>query len=245
MNTQSKRHEHELEPEFGLPESLPRGETILWQAAPDFGETAIRVFHLRKAAFYFAALLLARAIQLWMSGVGMTGTLMGMLWPTALAVVALTAIATLAWLTARTTAYTLTDRRVVMRIGIVLTLTFNLPLKSISNAALRVTGKGFGDIPLALQAGDHIAWLHLWPHCRPWRVAKPEPMLRCLPDAQALATRLSKAWAAATGNHAALANSAAPINAPSATQSAPQSASGIQGYAKPAPQTPRWEANLT
>jgi hypothetical protein len=238
MNTQNNGHEHEFEPEFGLPEPLPPGETILWQAAPDFGEMAIRVFHLRKAAFYFAALLLARAIQLWMLGAGIVGTFMGMLLPIGLAGIALAAIATLAWLTARTTAYTLTDRRVVMRIGIVLTLTFNLPLKSISTAALHVSGKGFGDIPLALDGSDHIAWLHLWPHSRPWRVTKPEPMLRCVPDAAALATRLSKAWAAATGNHAVLANSAGPASTPSAAQP-------LQVCAKPAPHTHQWEANLT
>jgi hypothetical protein len=86
-----------------------------------------------------------------------------------------------------------------MRIGIVLTLTFNLPLKRIETAGLLLTGKGFGDIPLALSSGDRIGWLNLWPHARPWRIAKPEPMLRCIPDAQAFATTLQKAWTQATG----------------------------------------------
>ena len=36
-----------------------------------------------------------------------------------------------AWLSARTTMYTLTNKRVVMRIGIVLTVSFNLPLRAI------------------------------------------------------------------------------------------------------------------
>jgi Bacterial PH domain len=241
MNAQNNGHEHELEPEFGLPEPLPRGETILWQGAPDFGEMAVRVFHLRKAVVYFVVLLLARAIQLWMSDVGLVGTLMGMLMPISLALIALAAIVTLAWLTARTTAYTLTDQRVVMRVGIVLTLTFNLPLKTISTASLQITDKGFGDIPLALEGGARIAWLHLWPHTRPWRVAKPEPMLRCVPEAQALAALLSKAWVAATGNHQALAKPSVPSNVTPIPQPSPPP----QGYVKPAPQAHQWEATLT
>jgi Bacterial PH domain len=241
MNNQSNGHEHEFEPEFGLPEPLPRGETILWQGAPDFGEMAVRVFHLRKAVCYFVVLLLARAIQLWMSDVGLAGTLMGMLMPISLALIALAAIVTLAWLTARTTAYTLTDQRVVMRVGIVLTLTFNLPLKTISTASLQITDKGFGDIPLALAGDARIAWLHLWPHTRPWRVTQPEPMLRCVPEARALAALLSKAWVAATGNHQALAKS----SVSSEVTYIPQPSPPLQGYVKPAPHSHQWEATLT
>jgi hypothetical protein len=44
----------------------------------------------------------------------------------------------LAWLSARTTVYTITDKRVVMRIGIVLSLTFNLPLRQIESAGLKL-----------------------------------------------------------------------------------------------------------
>lgn len=240
MNTQNNGHEHEFEPEFGLPENLPPGETILWRAAPDFRHMAVQVFHLRKAVLYFVALLLARAIQLWLSDVGIVGTFMGMLLPTSLALIAIASIVTLAWLTARTTAYTLTDRRVVMRVGIVLTLTFNFPLKSISGAALQITGKGFGDIPLALAGNDRIAWVHLWPHTRPWRVAKPEPMLRCVPDAGALAAVLSKAWVSATGNHDAL-SMASQNNTPTI----PQPAQPLPASSKPSTQLHPWEATLT
>ena len=148
---------------------------------------------------------------------------------------------TLAWLSARTTAYTLTDQRVVMLVGIVLTLTFNLPLKHISAAALQVTGKGFGDIPLALAGNTRIAWIHLWPHTRPWRVTSPEPMLRCVPDAAALASLLSQAWVTAPGHHEAVAKPAVPIHAPTI----PESSQPLQAYAKPAPQAHQWEANLT
>ena len=77
-------------------------------------------------------------------------------------------------------------------------------IKRIETAGLLLTGKGFGDIPLALSGGDRIGWLNLWPHARPWRLAKPEPMLRCIADAQALATMLQKAWTEASGKTSVL-----------------------------------------
>ena len=54
MTIQSRGHEHEFEPEYGLPEALPVGERILWQGSPDFATVARRVFHVRKFALYFA-----------------------------------------------------------------------------------------------------------------------------------------------------------------------------------------------
>lgn len=199
MNVQGNGHEHEFEAAYGLPEPLPKGESIVWQGAPDFGDLAVRVFHLRKVAVYFSVLVAIRGFFLYSSGAGAVTIMAGMLIVAGLALAALAALGMLAWLTARTTAYTLTDQRVVMRIGIVLTLTFNLPLKRIETAGLLLTGEGFGDIPLALSSGDRIGWLNLWPHARPWRIAKPEPMLRCIPDAQAFATTLQKVWMQATG----------------------------------------------
>lgn len=203
QNVQGNGHEHEFEAAYGLPEPLPKGENTLWQGAPDFGDLAVRVFHMRKVAVYFAVLVAIRGFFLSSSGAGAVTIMAGMLIVAGLALVALTALGILAWLTARTTAYTLTDQRVVMRIGIVLTLTFNLPLKRIETAGLLLTGKGFGDIPLALSSGDRIGWLNLWPHARPWRIARPEPMLRCIPDAQAFAGTLHNAWTQSTGKTSA------------------------------------------
>lgn len=203
-NIKSNGHEHEFEAAYGLPEPLPTGEHILWQGAPDVYDLAVRVFHIRKVAIYFAVLVAARGVFLASSGASALTTVTGMLIPAALAITALGALVILAWLTARTTAYTLTDQRVVMRIGIVLTLTFNLPFKRIETAGLQLTPKGFGDIPLALSGGDRIGWLNLWPHTRAWHIAKPEPMLRCVPNAKAVATQLQTAWAHATGNASAV-----------------------------------------
>ena len=197
MSITSNGHEHEMEPEYGLPEALPEGETILWQGSPDFKSLALGAFHFRKLTVYFGVLLVLRASYLGVSGAVATDVALALLWPAVLSLTALAAVATLAWLSARTTVYTLTDQRLVLRIGIVLTLTFNLPLTRIETAGLRLDGAGSGDIPLSLRGDDRIAWLHLWPHARPWRLTKPEPMLRCVPDAVTVAAKLTDAWGVA------------------------------------------------
>ena len=140
-----------------------------------------------------------RGSFLYSSGADNLTIVAGVLLVAGLGLTAMAALGLLAWLTARTTAYTLTDRRVVMRIGIVLTLTFNLPLKQIQTAGLLLSTKGFGDIPLALSGGNRIGYINLWPHARPWRLANPQPMLRCIPQAQAFAAQLQQAWTQATG----------------------------------------------
>jgi hypothetical protein len=86
-----------------------------------------------------------------------------------------------------------------MRIGIVLTLTFNIPFKRIEAAGLHRDANGTGDLPLTLSGSDRIAWLNLWPHARAWRLARPEPMLRCVPQAAEVALLLAQAWSRSTG----------------------------------------------
>jgi len=193
------QHEHEFEAAPGLPEPLPRGERLLWQGVPDWKRLALRAFHVRKVAIYFGVILALRAINVLADGGGITGALIAVAWLLPLVAFALGTLLALAWMTGRTTLYTITDRRIVMRIGIVLTLTFNLPLRRIASAGLHIDADGIGDIPLALAANERIGWLHLWPHSRPWRWARAEPMLRAIPDAQQVAELLTTAWTAANG----------------------------------------------
>jgi hypothetical protein len=84
-----------------------------------------------------------------------------------------------------------------MRIGIVLTVTYNLPLRQIDGAHLLPLKRGCGEVALALRGDTRIAVLHLWPHARPWHFTRPQPMLRCLADAEKVAAQLTQAWAAA------------------------------------------------
>lgn len=190
-------HEHEFESQPGLPEPLPAGERLLWQGGPDWRDLAVHAFHARKVAIYFAAILLLRGGFVLADDQGVVRALVAMAWLLPLAAFAVGTLLALAWLTARTTVYTITSRRVVMRIGIVLTLTFNLPLRCIGAAGLRLDRNGRGDIPLTLAGSDRIAWVHLWPHARPWSISRPQPMLRAVSNASAVAQLLTTAWSQA------------------------------------------------
>ncbi|RZU02869.1 photosynthetic complex putative assembly protein PuhB [Rivibacter subsaxonicus] len=206
-------HEHEFEAAPGLPEPLPAGERLLWQGAPDWRRLAVHAFHVRKLALYFALLLALHATGSIADGRSPADTLAAMLVVLPLPLLAIAIALGLAWLSARTTLYTLTDRRVVLRVGIVLSLTFNLPYRCIESAGLRSLAGGHGDIPLVLKAPDRIAWLHLWPHARPWQLARPQPMLRCVAEASQVARLLSQAWAASNGLASAPSGAEAPASA--------------------------------
>lgn len=215
VNYDGHEHEHEFEPEYGLPEPLPAGERVLWQGGPDWRVLARRVFHVRTLVLYFIAILLIRAAVVTLNGGTHAEALHAVAMLAPLAALAIGVAVGLALLCARTTVYTLTDKRVTMRIGIVLNLTFNLPFSRMASAGLRDTGAGTGDIPLTLAGIDRIAYLHLWPHARPWRIAQPEPMLRCVPDAARVARMLATAWTQTQGVRACvIAEPATPRKSP-------------------------------
>jgi hypothetical protein len=199
MSIENLGHEHEFEPQFGLPERLPSGEHIVWQGSPDLGALAFSAFHVKKLVLYFIFLIGACAWPALEAGAGVMAVLQAIKWIAPLTLLGLGAVWILAYLTTRTTVYTLTNKRVVMRLGIVLTVTFNFPLKQIASSDVRMLEGSFGDVTLSLQGSDHIAWIHLWPSVRPWRLSKPEPTLRAIPDAQEFAVQLRDAWMQATG----------------------------------------------
>ncbi len=206
--------EHDHEPQLGLPEVLPTDETLLWQGSPDWRVLALRAFHLRKLAIYFALLMLLRGLLHAADGEPFAVAAWAALTPLPLALLGLGLVALLAYLSARGTVYTLTDRRVVMRIGIVLTVTYNLPFRRIAAAALQRSHAGHGDIALTLAGSDRIAWLQLWPHVRPWHLRRPEPTLRAVADAERVAAQLSQAWAAVHGQPVPTAAAPAPAERP-------------------------------
>ena len=195
-------HEHEWEAAPGLPSALPKGEHVVWQGAPDWRSLAIHAFHVRKVALYFALMLAVQAINLTApeSGAGMK-PLTVVDWKPLVVAASLYALALAlllgtAWMSARSTLYTLTNKRVVMRIGIVLTLTFNLPFKRIAAASLKPHAQGMGDIALALNPEDRIGWAHLWPHQRAWHISQPQPTLRCVPNGAQVGEQLLNLWRA-------------------------------------------------
>jgi hypothetical protein len=180
----------------GLPGELPEGERVLWQGSPDWREFAVRVFHTRFVAGYFA-ILCAWSIfaTLWEGGT-LAAALSSSVWSLVGGALALGVLYGLAWLIARTTIYTLTNKRIAMRYGVALPMTINIPLRCIDSAGLRVYPRRTGDIPFALKGPDRFAYLHLWPNARPMRYSKAEPMIRAIPDVEDVAQIIARALVA-------------------------------------------------
>ena len=191
--------EHDYEPVRGLPAPLPPGENVLWQGSPRWQTLAVRAFHVRKVAVYFGLLLALRAARGNWEGATAGPELASLVALAGVALAALAILATLAWLSARSTVYTITNRRVVLRFGVAVSLSLNLPFTHIDSAAVRIRRDGTGDIPLELRAAERLGYLVNWPHVRPWHFVRPQPMLRALPDVSHAAETLARALAAAAG----------------------------------------------
>lgn len=199
-------NEHEVEPIRGLPERLPQGEHILWQGAPDWKSLAIRALHVRAVIAYFASLFVWSVWAATSEGSALGAALLiaARLVPVTLAAAGLLAL--YAWLAHRTTVYTITNRRAVMRFGIALPMTLNIPFAVIASAGVKVYGDKTGDVPLELIGADRISYLALWPHVRPWWTAKPQPMLRAVPQAERVAEVLRDALRLAVRDRTVTAN---------------------------------------
>ena len=186
-------NEYDQEPIPGLPEIPPAGERILWQGAPGWRGLARRAFHVRKVAIYFAAIFVWFLASKLLGGQSLVQGLVLGTWLLVLALVAMGLLLLLAWANSRATLYTLTNRRVVMRFGVAVSMTINIPFSQIGSAGLRRYEDGTGDITLSLIGQPRVSYLVLWPHVRPWRFGQVEPMLRVVPDAARVAEILSGA----------------------------------------------------
>lgn len=176
--------EYDYEPVRGLPEELPEDENIIWQGAPDWKRMVTSALHIRLTVIYFLVIF---AIAIFRGDMG-----------TAIAMVGLGAIATglfmlFAWGVARTTVYTLTNKRIVLRIGVALNKCINLPLSEMEAANLKLVDGDYGNIALSLKGMPRLGYLMLWPHARSLRFVRPQPMLRAIPDAQKVAGLLLEA----------------------------------------------------
>jgi hypothetical protein len=154
---------------------------------------ALHAFHVRKVAVYFAVITLSVVILRLADDSSLLEALKPVLWYLPLTLVAVGLLSGLAWASAKTTIYTITTKRIVLRIGIALPMSLNVPFSLIENAGLRTYASGAGDIPVELKGDDRVAWLILWPHARPFHLKNPQPMLRAVPQAATIARLLADA----------------------------------------------------
>ena len=159
-------------------------ERVLWKGRPSVPVLTRTAFHLGSFTVYMAAMvLLAFAFgnvdsAIFLACAGLVGALV---------------IQLIAWRSARSTLYILTDVRLIMRIGMAVETRINIPLKHIEAAHLNMRGREHGDVAVELGGERLLGYLLMWPHARPFRFARPQPMLRSIPDAQEFAAILADA----------------------------------------------------
>ncbi|MGB5213415.1 MAG: photosynthetic complex putative assembly protein PuhB [Anderseniella sp.] len=219
-----------FEPIPGLPELPPEDEKILWQGSPSRNSMAVHVFHVRKVVVYFGLLMvfqLATGIYDGATATVIAGDLAVLAAGTALCLVLLSG---LAWGYSRSTIYTITSRRLVMRHGIALPMSINIPFSKIDAAEMVEHSNGTGTITTQITADNRLAWLALWPNVRPWNFKSPQPALRCIENPQAVASLLATSMAAAEGECIRLAPAA--INSrPAQDKQANTDDAGLHGAA--------------
>ncbi|MDJ0823676.1 MAG: photosynthetic complex putative assembly protein PuhB [Paracoccaceae bacterium] len=181
-----------VEPVPGLPEAPPEGEHILWQGKPDWWALSWESLSLPWVAGYFVFLAVWRFIAVvdlmplpQAIGASVPFLILG--------AIVLALLTLVGWVQAVTTVYTVTNRRVAMRIGAALTVTLNLPYTQIGNASLSVRKSGTGNIAFDLMGETRLSYLVCWPHVRPWYMRKTQPTLRCIPEAEKVAEMISDA----------------------------------------------------
>lgn len=190
-------HDHDdfqTEPVRGLPAHLPEGEEILWQGQPNWWALAQESLSLWWVAGYFVFLFAWRTVggaatETWLASATTASFFL------VLGLIVCVLLILVSLIQAKATVYTITNKRVAMRIGAALTLTLNLPFKQVLNAELGLRKSGHGSISLEMnpEGGMGFSYVLTWPHVRPWRLKHPQPALRCIPDAKAVAALLADA----------------------------------------------------
>ena len=213
------------EPIRGFPQMLPQGEQLLWQGSPGPLAFAIHAFHIRFVLAYFVLATTWRFANLETAGASGAEMSQVALSSGIGAAAGLGLLFLIAWLMARSTVYSVTTKRIVLRYGVAIRKYVNLPYEKVASADLRRYGNGKGDIVLALASTGGLGFLKLWPHVRPMKFSKPQPMMRGLTDVQSVARTLASAISA----HAPALVSLAP--APQQPPRAPVSAPGLAARA--------------
>lgn len=176
----------------GVPHALPPDEQLLWEGAPDATLVAKHVFRRSLVLGYFVVVT-----GWWISqtvGTVPTGEFLKMLAVRLLlCAIVMGVVEFFARAVARTTVYALTSKRVVLKIGVVLPMTINVPLSALRDAGVGRFRDGSGQILLSLLPEQRLAYIALWPHCRLLSLNQPQPLLRGLADPDPIANALRDA----------------------------------------------------
>ena len=176
-----------------LAESLPDGEVLIWQGRPEASTIAIRGMYLWYVVAYLLSLVLFRTGYLIMGDALISEWSALLAWQLLASLFIVGVIVGLSVLYGKTTIYSLTNRRLILRTGVAVPIHVNFPLEQIASADLKVFSDGTGDIALKLENSDKLYWLLLWPNVRSWWVRPLQPLLRGLRDFELAASTLASA----------------------------------------------------
>ena len=180
-----------------LPADIPPGERILWFGRPEPISLWRRAYRADWVGAWFAAMTLWNLVSVSQSD-GLFAGFVSAVRTLGVGAAALALLSLLALLSARTTLYVVTERRVVVKTGVALPMFINVPFKQVASANLRVFTDGAGDVTLGLTDKQRIPYLALWPSARPLRLSSPEPALRSIANARDVAEALGRALAKAS-----------------------------------------------
>ena len=172
-----------FEPIRGLPAMLPAGERLLWQGSPAWKSLAVRAYHVRKVAIYFAAIIAWRVAAGISNGHTFSAIALSCVFLLTLGMLGIGILSLLAYLNSRSTVYSITSRRLLLRHGIAVPMTMDIPFTLIESADLKCYADGTGDIVLTVPPDQRVGYLITWPHLRPGQFARPRPSFRALQDA--------------------------------------------------------------
>lgn len=182
------------EPVHGLPAHLPEGEHVLWQGAPDWRRLALTTLWVKPILIWFGLLVTVRLVLQIGDGASVTALAGTIAWAGLCAAASAGLFVWYARGVQKTTVYTITNRRIVMRIGVAIDKTVNLPFSKIVAAGHHLYGDSTGEIALTLSDDARIGFLVLWPHVRSAGKGRVEAVLKAIPQASSVSELLADAW---------------------------------------------------
>lgn len=182
--------EHEHEPIPGLPEKLPDGEFIVWQGKPEASALVKRVFHAPTIGLYFLGLIAVHLIYQIINGTELSSIAVSVGWQLFLAAIGIGLLVGAGALYARSTIYTFTNHRLVIRSGVALSMMVNIPWESVESAGVRYCRDGTGDFLITPKPSKKLFYFMIWPHVRQMGFRKVQPLLRGIGSPRDIAARL-------------------------------------------------------
>ena len=148
-------------PHPGLPGPLPPGEEMVWQGVPNWRNLARNMFYTRWIGAYFGIIALALGMMTRFDEGSLETAIVTAIPVVFFGVLTVCILSLLAWIGARATIYTITNRRIIMRVGAAFTKFIDIPFNVIESVGLKVTHSGFGNISIKLKPGNNIPYFFI------------------------------------------------------------------------------------